>query len=198
MPQFRLKTKDQKVYEKISKAFEQTVIIQRQKSLTYGRWDFVVFGEANKDETILRVGFAEHAAIQRAPLYIASLAEPGWMDMNGIPIEEFISEDVPEEYQGLEIIQVDPVRPLTIQVKKTLPPLSQAADKICKDYESQNIAVIQAPRETEWMISVMKYLMECDQAFPGKIQESLMLARGEKCGPSFNCNGGPGLSRLLN
>jgi hypothetical protein len=177
MPQFKLKAKDQKVIEVIQEAYENTVIVQRQKSITYGRWDFVVFGETDKDTTILRVGYAEQAVIQRAPVYIASLAQPGLTDLNGIPIEEFITEDVPEEYQGLEIIQVDPLRPLSIQEKKSLPAISESADQICKEYEDQNIAVIQAPRENDWMIAVMRYLNECDKSFPDPVQESLSQAR---------------------
>ncbi len=185
MPQFKLRAKDKKVIEAIQEAYEKTVIVQRQTSITYGRWDFVVFGPANEDETILRVGYAEHAVIQRAPVYIASLAQPGLMDLNGIPIEEFITEDVPEEYQGLEIIQVDPVRPLTILEKKFLPATGKSGDKICREYEDQNIAVIQAPRDNDWMIAVMKYLNECDKAFPDPIQESLGQARmnREMCFP---------------
>ncbi|GJL78277.1 MAG: hypothetical protein NPINA01_12660 [Nitrospinaceae bacterium] len=177
MPQIKLKAKDKKAFEAIEKAVEETVIIQRQKSMTYGRWDFVVFGKAGKDKTILREGYAEHATIQRAPLYVASLAKPGWMDLNGVPIEEFITEDVPEEYQGLEVVQVDPVRPLTIQKKKTLPAVGKAADKICKEYEDQNIAVIQAPRDADWMISVIKYLHEFDRSFSDPVQESLAVAQ---------------------
>lgn len=177
MPQFKLRAKDKKVFEAIQKAVEETVVIQRQKNMTYGRWDFVVFGEVDKDTTTLREGYAEHAAIQRAPLYIASLARPGLTNLNGVPIEEFITEDIPEEYQGLEIIQVDPIRPLTIQKKRTLPGITKAADSICKEYEGQNIAVIHAPREMDWMIAVMKYLHECDQAFPDRVQESLGLTQ---------------------
>jgi hypothetical protein len=179
MPQFKLRAKDAKVVEAIQEAYEQTVVLQRQKSITPGRWDFAVFAEAGKDETILRVGYAEHAVIQRAPVYIASLAQPGLMDLSGVPIEEFITEDVPEEYQGLEIIQVDPVRPLTIQEKKSLPAINTSQDKICREYEDQNIAVIQAPRENDWVIAVMKYLNECDQAFPDPVQASLNQARNQ-------------------
>jgi len=65
----------------------------------------------------LREGFAEHASIKCAPIYIASLAQSGLADVNGIPVEESIEEDIPEKYHGLEIIQVDPLRPLTI-IKK--------------------------------------------------------------------------------
>lgn len=189
MPQFKLRAKDKKVFEAIEKAVEDTVIVQRQKSMTYGRWDFVVFGGEDKDKTILREGYAEHAAIKRAPLYIASLASPGLTNLNGVPIEEFITEDVPEEYQGLEIIQVDPVRPLTIQNKKTLPGINKAADAICKEYEDQNIAVIHAPREMDWMIAVMKYLHECDQVFPDRVQESFGLTRNANSLYSFNDRG---------
>ncbi len=177
MPQFKLRAKDKKVFEAIQKAVEETIVVQRQKSMTYGRWDFVVFGEADKDTTILREGYAEHTTIKRAPLYIASLARPGLNNLIGVPIEEFITEDIPKEYQGLEIIQVDPVRPLTIQKKKTLPGITKTADLICKEYEDQNIAVIHAPRDADWMISLMKYLNECDQAFPDRIQESFGLTQ---------------------
>lgn len=196
MPQFKLRAKDKKVIEAIQEAYEKTVILQRQETITYGRWDFAVFAEAGKDETILRVGYAEHAVIQRAPLYIASLAQPGLTDVSGTPIEEFITEDVPEEYQGLEIIQVDPVRPLTIQEKKSLPPIAISADKICREYEDQNIAVIQAPRENDWMIAVMKYLNECDQAFPDPVQESLNQVRNQ--GNLFSFGGDRGSSGYLN
>lgn len=196
MPQFKLRAKDKKGVEAIQQAYEKTVILQRQKSITYGRWDFAVFAKASKEETILRVGFAEHAVIQRAPLYIASLAQPGLMDLNGIPIEEFITEDIPEEYQGLEIIQVDPVRPLTIQEKKSLPPIATSADNICREYEDQNIAVIQAPRENDWMIAVMKYLNECDQAFPDPVQESLNQVRNQ--GNLFSFGGDRGSSGYVN
>ncbi len=197
MPQFKLRAKDKKVIEAIQEAYEKTVIVQRQTSITYGRWDFVVFGPANEDKTILRVGYAEHAVIQRAPLYIASLAQPGLMDLNGIPIEEFITEDVPEEYQGLEIIQLDPVRPLTIHEKKSLSAIGKSAEKICRQYEDQNIAVIQAPRDNDWMIAVMKYLNECDKAFPDPVQQSLGQARMNQEN-LFSLGGGRGSMGYMN
>lgn len=196
MPQFKLRAKDKKVIDAIQEAYEHSEILQRQKSITYGRWDFVVFAEAAKDETILRVGYAEHAVIQRAPVYIASLAQPGLTDLNGVPIEEFITEDVPEEYQGLEIIQVDPVRPLTIQEKKSLPPIGLSKDKICREYEDQNIAVVQAPREKDWMIAVMKYINECDSAFPDPVQASLNQARNQ--GSEFSLGDGRGSTDYMN
>ncbi len=172
MPRIKVRTKDQKVYEKIVAAYEQTVIIQKQKQLTYGHWDFAVFGQTDNNETVLREGYAEQASIKRAPIYIASLAQPGLANVNGISIEEFIDEDVPEKYKGLEIIHVDPLRPLTIKKKKTVPGSSRASDQICKDYEHLNIAVIHSPHESDWMVAVMKYLSECDQVFPDPVQEA--------------------------
>ena len=72
MPKIKVRTKDQKVYDKLVEAFEKTVIVQKQKQLTYGRWDFVVFGQTDKNETVLREGYAEQASIKRV-LFIASL-----------------------------------------------------------------------------------------------------------------------------
>ena len=172
MPKIKVRTKDQKVYDKLVEAYEKTVIIQKQKKLTYGRWDFVVFGETETKEIVVREGFAEQASIKRAPIYIASLAQTGLTNVNGIPIEEFIEEDVPEEYQGLEIIHVDPLRPLTIKKKYILAGTSRASDQICKDFENENIAIIHSPHESDWMIAVMKYLSECDKAFPDAVQQA--------------------------
>ena len=172
MPKIKVRTDNQKVYEKIVEAYEKTVIIQKQKQLTYGRWDFVVFGSTDKNETVIREGYAEQASIKRVPIYIASLAQPGLTTVNGIAIEEFIKEDIPEKYKGLEIIHVDPLRPLTINSKDTFPGTNKATEQICRDYENQNIAVIHSPHESDWMIGVMKYLSECDKAFPDPVQES--------------------------
>ena len=172
MPKIKVRTDNQKVYEKIVEAYEKTIIIQKQKQLTYGRWDFVVFGSTDKNETVIREGYAEQASIKRVPIYIASLAQPGLTNVNGIAIEEFIKEDIPEKYKGLEIIHVDPLRPLTINSKDTFPGTNKATEQICRDYENQNIAVIHSPHESDWMIGVLKYLSECDKAFPDPVQES--------------------------
>ena len=40
-----------------------------------------------------------------------------------------------------------------------------------KEYEAANIAIIRSPHESDWMISVMKYLNECDQNFPDPVQQ---------------------------
>ena len=173
MPQIKLRAKDQVIFDKLTEAYEKTEIIQRQRELAAGRWDFVVFGESDENKTVLREGFAEHASIKRAPIYIASLAQSGLTDVNGIPVEEFIDEDIPEKYKGLEIIQVDPLRPLSI-VKKENYSREKGADKIFNEYEDVNIAIIRAPHETDWMISVMKYLNECDQNFPDSVQQAFV------------------------
>ena len=173
MPQIKLRAKDQVIFDKLTEAYEKTEIIQRQRELAAGRWDFVVFGESDGNKTVLREGFAEHASIKRAPIYIASLAQSGLTDVNGIPVEEFIDEDIPEKYKGLEIIQVDPLRPLNI-VKKENYSREKGADKIFNEYEDVNIAIIRAPHETDWMISVMKYLNECDQNFPDSVQQAFV------------------------
>ena len=173
VPQIKLRAKDQVIFDKLTEAYEKTEIIQRQRELSAGRWDFVVFSESGKNQTVLREGFAEHASIKRAPIYIASLSQSGLTDVNGIPIEEFIEEDIPEKYKGLEIIQVDPLRPLTI-IKKETYSGKKGADKIFSEYEDVNIAIIRAPHETDWMISVMKYLNECDQSFPDSVQQAFM------------------------
>ena len=173
VPQIKLRTKDQAIFDKLTEAYEKTEIIQRQRELTAGRWDFVVFGGSGKNQTVFRKGFAEHASIKRAPIYIASLSQSGLTDVNGIPIEEFIDEDIPEKYKGLEIIHVDPLRPLSI-VKKETHHGKKGADKIFNTYEDVNIAIIRAPHETDWMISVMKYLNECDQNFPDTVQQAFL------------------------
>jgi hypothetical protein len=166
----KLRAKDQFVFDKITEAYEKTEIVQRQRQLTAGHWDFVVFGDSEKNQTVFREGFAEHAAIKLAPIYIASLAQSGLTNVNGIPIEDFTDEDVPEKYQGLEIVQVDPLRPLTV-IKKDKYSGKKGADKICKEYEGANIAIIRSSHESDWMISVMKYLNEFDQNFPDPMQQ---------------------------
>ena len=173
MPQIKLRAKDQVIFDKLAEAYEKTEIIQRQRELTAGRWDFVGFGGSGKNQTVFREGLAEHASIKRAPIYIASLSQSGLTDVNGIPIEEFIDEEIPEKYKGLEIIHVDPLRPLSI-VKKETHHGKKGADKIFNKYEDVNIAIIRAPHETDWMISVMKYLNECDQNFPDTVQQAFL------------------------
>ena len=46
VPQIKLRAKDQVIFDKLTEAYEKTEIIQRQRELAPGRWDFVVFGES--------------------------------------------------------------------------------------------------------------------------------------------------------
>jgi len=185
MPRVKVKARNEKALKQIMKAFEETQIIQRQKQMIFGRWDFVVFGPAGKEETILREGYAEHARVQRAPIYIASLAQSGSVDVPGVPIGEFINEEVPAEYEGMEIIQIDPLRPLTITRKQTRPALSQAEDAIVREYESQNIAVLRAPRDADWVIAVMKYLNDCDRVFSDPVRDRFFASLRDESGRNF-------------
>ena len=68
VPQIKLRAKDQVIFDKLTEAYEKTEIIQRQRELSACRWDFVVFSESGKYQTVLREGFAEHASIKRAPI----------------------------------------------------------------------------------------------------------------------------------
>ena len=45
-------------------------------------------------------------------------------------------------------------------------------DQVCSEYEDANIAIIRSPHQTDWMISVMRYLNECDQNFPDPVQQA--------------------------
>ena len=65
------------------------------------------------------------------------------------------------------------MRPLSIIKKETLQG-KKGVDKIFNEYQDVNIAIIRAPHETDWMISVMKYLNECDQNFPDSVQQVFM------------------------
>ena len=108
MPRMGIKAKNKKALELIEQTIEDTEILQRQKSLIIGRWDFIVFGLGKDNEIVIRKGYAEQATIKRNPVYIASFGEPGLNDWQGIPIEEFIKDDLPDEYLGLEVYQKSP------------------------------------------------------------------------------------------
>jgi len=172
MPRFKFKSKDQNIYDRVSSAFKNTEIFQKQREMVFGRWDFVVFGPSGKENIVLRKGYAEQASIQRAPVYIASLVDPSVHNVSGVPIEEFITDDFPEEYAGLEIVQVDPLRPLTIEKKEIIAQASNSDSEICKRFENDNVAVIRAPEESDWGIAVLRYLHECDSVFSDSLIET--------------------------
>ncbi len=178
MPKMGIKAKSQKALELIEKAIEETVIIQRQRSLIIGRWDFVVFGLGKKNEVVSRKGYAEQATIKRAPVYVASLGDSSLTQGQGIPIEELVEEDLPEEYMGLEVYQINPLRPLVIEEKRKEEGGTKVIDKIVKEYESENIAIIQAPKDKDWPIAVLKYLTLCDKDFPDAALQAFYAKRG--------------------
>lgn len=179
-----IKAKDSKALELIERVIEDTIIIQRQRSLIFGRWDFVVFGLGTKNEVVIRKGYAEQSTIKRAPVYIASLGDPGLNQGQGVPIEELIEEDLPDEYLGLEVYQINPLRPLVIEEKRNEKGGAKVFDKIAREYESDNIALIHAPKEKDWPIAVLKYLTLCDQDFPDTTLQAFYSKSGYRGGLS--------------
>ena len=177
MPKVELQPKDSKMLKKIDKVVEGTNIVQRQLELTRGHWDFVVFGP-NKCNMIIREGYAQHVRILDSATYIVSVAEHGdyagrsYGNIAPIPIEELVDDDIPDELKGLEVLNVDPLRPLSINFKKTVS-LSKGEKLIQENYADKNIAIIQTPNEKYWAISVLKYLNECDQFFPDFLSEAI-------------------------
>ncbi len=177
MPKVELQPKDSKMLKKIDKVVEGTNIVQRQLELTRGHWDFVVFG-ANKSNMIIREGYAQHVRILESAAYIVSVAGHGdyagqpYGNIAPIPIEELVEDAIPDELKGLEVLSVDPLRPLSISFKKTVSLLK--GDKLIQEnYADKNIAIIQTPNEKYWAISVLKYLNECDRFFPDFLSEAI-------------------------
>ena len=177
MPKIELQPKDNKMLKKIKRVVEGTNIVQRQLELTRGHWDFVVFGP-NKSNLVIREGYAQHVRILNAATYIVSVADYGnysgqaYGNIMPIPIEELVAGDIPDEIKGLKVLNVDPLRPLSISFKKTVPSLQ--GEKLLQDnYANKNTAIIQTPDEKYWAISVLKYLNECDQFFPDFLNEAI-------------------------
>lgn len=177
MPKIELQPRDREMSKKIKKIVEGTNIIQRQLELACGHWDFVVFGP-KKNNLVIREGYAQHMKILDASAYVVSVA--GNTNYSGnaygnalpIPIEDLVAGDIPDELKGLDVLNVDPLRPLSINFKKTVPSLK--GEKLLQnDYADKNIAIIQTPDEKYWAISVLKYLNECDQFFPDFLNEAI-------------------------
>lgn len=177
MPKIELQPKDREMSRKIKKIVEGTNIIQRQLELAYGHWDFVVFGP-KKNNLVIREGYAQHVKILDAAAYVVSVADnanySGHAYGNALPmpIEDLVADDIPDELKGLDVLNVDPLRPLSINFKKTVS--SSKGEKLLQnDYADKNIAIIQTPDEKYWAISVLKYLNECDQFFPNFLTEAI-------------------------
>jgi hypothetical protein len=137
-----------------------------------------------KNEVIIRKGYAEQSTIKRAPVYIASIGEPGFNEGQGVSIKELVEEDLPDEYKGLEVYQINPLRPLVIEEKRNEEGGTKVFDKIAREYESDNIGVIQAPKEKDWPIAVLKYLTLCDQDFPDTTLQAFFSRVGYRGGIS--------------
>lgn len=174
MSKIGLRGTNKDVLKKVANIIEDTVIIKRQLELEYGKWDFVVFGPKDKNTTVIREGFASHLKIEQSLIYLATFGKAGLSEeMSGTPIEEFTDGDIPEELMGLEILDIEPIRPLTITSKKDGPEVSKAIDMLQREYEDRNIAVIKSPEESYWGISILKYMNECDKYFPDIFTEAI-------------------------
>lgn len=176
MPKIELHPKDSKMLKKIKKIVEDTNIIKRQLELSFGHWDFVVYGP-NENNLIIREGYAQHLRILDESAYSISVIDPANYSGPGgnimpIPIEEFVSGDIPEELKGLDVLNIDPLRPLSINFKKAVS-LSRGEKLVQDKYENKNIAIIRTPDESYWAISVLKYLNECDKFFPSLLNEAI-------------------------
>ncbi len=177
MPKIELHPKDEKMLIKIENIVKETKIIQRQLELTFGHWDFVVFGP-NKKKMVIREGNAHQMRILNESAFTLSVADPSiysgkaYGNIVPIPLEEFIAGDIPDELKGLDVLNIDPLRPLSINLEKTVP-LSKGERLVQDEYADKNIAIIQTPDEQYWPISVLKYLNECDQFFPSLLNEAI-------------------------
>ncbi|MBI5184595.1 MAG: hypothetical protein HZA01_02575 [Nitrospinae bacterium] len=173
MSRFHLKPKDYKSFEKLQEIIDGTKILRTQDDLIHGHWDFVVVGPSSKNASVIREGYAQHARILNSSLYLATLMNPfGREGGVGIPIEDLISE-IPEDLKGMEVLQVDPVRPFSIKSQTEGPALDAAVKQVLEFYENKNITIIQSPDEKYWGISVMKYLNDFDRAFPDQLNEAI-------------------------
>ena len=173
MPDFRIKAHHRETYKVVEEVFAQTRILRRQMELELGRWSFVVFGRHPQEGTIVREGCAVHLRVENGLLYLAAVGNPDDVGLRGMPIEEFAHGDIPDELRDLEIYQVDPVRPLKIFEKKTIPFSERVEDDILERFAEKNIAVIETPDEKYWSLSVLKYLWECDRFFPDVLTEAI-------------------------
>ena len=139
MPDFRFKANHQETYKVVEDVFAQTRILRRQMELEPGRWRFVVFGRHPQEGTVVREGCAVHLRVEDGLVYLATLADPDHVGTRGMPIEEFAHGDIPDELRDLEIYQIDPVRPLKVLDKKTLPFSSHIEDEILESFAEKNI-----------------------------------------------------------
>ncbi len=177
MPKIELQPKNEEMLKKVKQIVEGTNVVQRQLELAHGHWDFVVFG-TSKNNMVFREGYAQHVKILDASAYVMSvvdIASCRGRSHSGafpVPLEELVANDIPEDLKGLNVLNVDPLRPLSINFEKTVS-LSKGEKLNQDNYADKNIAIIQTPDEKYWAISVLKYLNECDQFFPDFLNEAI-------------------------
>ncbi len=154
--------------EKIEAALDGTTVHQRQSDLSLGKWDFVVFGPIlGEKSAVIRIGVAEQAMIQQAPLYVASLGDPRVIGHAGImSLNSLTNGDILDEFKDLEVFHVSPLRPMTITDKRNVENTNRMRDNIFTEFGNTNIAIIETPDQSIWIVSVLKYLHECDEVFP--------------------------------
>ncbi len=173
MPDFRLRADRQETYRIVEEVFAQTRILRRQLELELGRWSFVVFGPHSQEGTVVREGCAVHFRVDNVLVYLATVGNPEDVGIRGMPIEEFARGDIPHELKDLDIYQIDPVRPLKIYDKRSMPLSDHIQDDILGQFAGRNIAIIETPDEKYWSLSVLKYLWECDRFFPDVLTEAI-------------------------
>ncbi len=175
MGKVSFKSDNSLVKQKVRETLEGTVIHQRQRKLALGRWDFVVFGPGKeKDSAVLRVCFAEQMMIQSASMYVASIGDPDAVGYGGVmKIEDLAGEEIDEKLKGLEVYHVSPLRPIKVCSKQSGADLSRMRDMALADFSEQNIAIVETPDESAWVISALRYLDECDEHFPDRVISSI-------------------------
>jgi len=178
-----LRSNNRKTRKKVERILLETVVHRRPFSIRDGIWQFVVFGPDAKGSVVIRDGRAEQLRIQRAPVYIATLAgDPHIPDSEGVPIEELAGGDVPEQLEGMKVFHVSPMRPLAVSAKRKGPPVKDALEEIMEFYKGNNTAIIETPDEKYWALSVLKYLDESDRFFPDPVMTNFY-SRFEKSSP---------------
>ncbi|MBI5814698.1 MAG: hypothetical protein HZB29_03715 [Nitrospinae bacterium] len=160
---------------KAAETIEATIIHQRQKELTVGRWDFVVFGPSrDRGKAVARVCVAEHMIIQKAPVYLAAVGDPSVIGEPGlVPIEELTGGDVAEELFGLEVYHISPLRPIDVVERKENVDLDRLRGIVIEEYSGLNIAIIETPDEAAWSVSALQYLNDCDDIFPDQLMSAI-------------------------
>ncbi|MBI4666498.1 MAG: hypothetical protein HY751_08830 [Nitrospinae bacterium] len=171
----KVKARRDSAEKKLVQVIEGTIIHQRQRELSPGRWDMAVFGPSRDGkEAVLRVCVAEHMLIQKAPAYLAAVGDPEMVGYSGMmPIEELAGGDLPEDLMGLDIYHMAPLRPLNIIERRVAPGLAAMRDMAMEEFGGKNIAIIETPDEAAWSLSAIKYLNELDEAFPDPLMSAI-------------------------